>query len=64
MAVTIHFHGGPLAGQDQTKDAAPIDITISLYVDPRDRAKGMRHGTYKPDPDSAGGRCYDWQGWG
>lgn len=54
---TTHFHGGPWAGETHRLTRQPAHFNVRASV------KGRTwRGRYVPDPDSAGGRCYDWQG--
>lgn len=50
----VHFHGGPWAGLN--KDVEPHQLMLLVHEE-------ARTGTYTADPQSAGGRCYEWRGW-
>jgi hypothetical protein len=61
--VIVHFHGGPLSGKemDIERPTSPILILRPDWVPSMDWRQHYHPGSYRRDPDSAGGRCYDWR---
>lgn len=57
--VNAHFHGGPLSGQTQEVAVEHSGVTIQWLV----HEGRVRKAIYRRDESSAGGRCFDWQGW-
>lgn len=75
MSMThVHFHGGPYAGEQHlVLDPLQSSYQIPRKASDMDVRRALRtnqiptllvvdeSGKYVQDPDSAGGRCYDWR---